>query len=173
MWRCTITRFLLVASVTAALALPATGSLASAPSAQREPGSGGTVTPVNDVDPLIGTSGGSKGAGMNPSVTAPFGMIQWSAMTRQNRVSVKPYAYEDNSIEGFIGTHQPAIWMGDYGYVSMMPGVGGVKTGIDDRKLPFSHENEVSTPYYYSVDMDAGSAGTIKGEITSTAMAGV
>lgn len=110
---------------------------------------------------------------MVPSVTAPFGMTQWSPMTRQNRVSVKPYAYEDAAIEGFIGTHQPAIWMGDFGYVSVMPGVGAVRAGIDDRKLPFSHDRETSTPHYYAVDLDAGSAGTITAEMTATERAGL
>jgi putative alpha-1,2-mannosidase len=37
---------------------------------------------------------------------------------------VSSYAYEDDAISGFIGTHQPAIWMGDYGYVTLMPEVG-------------------------------------------------
>ena len=38
------------------------------------------------------------------------------------------YEYDDTSISGFIGTHQPAIWMGDYGYVTLMPQVGDLRT---------------------------------------------
>ncbi len=56
-----------------------------------------------------------------PLVTTPFGMTNWTPQTRQNRISVSSYAYEDNTISGFIGTHQPAVWMGDYGYVTLMP----------------------------------------------------
>jgi putative alpha-1,2-mannosidase len=52
-----------------------------------------------------------------PFVTPPFGMTDWTAQTRQNKVSVTSYKYEDLSISGFMGTHQPAIWMGDFGYV--------------------------------------------------------
>jgi len=36
--------------------------------------------------------------------------------------------YDDTAITGFIGTHQPAIWMGDYGYVTLMPQVGELRT---------------------------------------------
>lgn len=93
-------------------------------------------------------------------------------MTRVNRVSVVPYAYEDSNIIGFMGTHQPVIWMGDFGYISLMPGVDQVKVTPDDRKFPFRHSDEVTTPYYYSVRMDAGSGETITGEMTATSRAG-
>jgi putative alpha-1,2-mannosidase len=71
---------------------------------------------------------------MIPSVAPPFGMTRWSPQTRQNctsssilqvlcyvegevtdtrvDVSMCPYNQTDERIHGFIGTHQPAIWMG-------------------------------------------------------------
>jgi len=55
-------------------------------------------------------------------------MTSWTAQTRQNKISVTSYAYKDTAITGFIGTHQPAIWMGDFGYVSLMPEVDEIKT---------------------------------------------
>ena len=58
-----------------------------------------------------------------PFVTPPFGMTDWTAQTRQNKLGGVSYKYEDTTISGFMGTHQPAIWMGDYGYVTLMPEV--------------------------------------------------
>ena len=83
-------------------------------------------SPVGWVNTYIGTGGGDVDyGGTMPLVTTPFGMTNWTAQTRQNRISVTSYAYEDTQISGFIGTHQPAIWMGDYGYVTLMPEIGG------------------------------------------------
>ncbi len=126
-------------------------------------------TPVTWVNPYIGTAGGgSEYGGTMPLVTTPFGMTNWTPQTRQNRISVSSYAYEDSTISGFIGTHQPAIWMGDYGYVTLIPEIGAVKTTPEARKLKFTHADEVVTPYYYSVVMDAGDGRRIKAEITAT-----
>src|SRR6202789_4642838 len=84
--------------------------------------------PVDWVNLFIGTGSGAIGyGGTMPFVTPPFGMTDWTAQTRQNRLSVVSYNYADKTISGFIGTHQPAIWMGDYGYVTLMPEVGAVK----------------------------------------------
>jgi putative alpha-1,2-mannosidase len=100
----------------------------------------GTVsgTPVDWVNTYIGTGGSSDGpdyGGTMPLVTTPFGMTNWTAQTRQNRISVSSYAYEDGTISGFIGTHQPAIWMGDYGYVTLMPETGNIKPTVEYRRL--------------------------------------
>ncbi len=103
-----------------------------------------------------------------PLVTTPFGMTNWTAQTRQNRISVTSYAYEDSTISGFIGTHQPAIWMGDYGYVTIVPEIGDIKTTPEARAMKFTHTDETATPYYYSVVMDAGRGHKIKAEITAT-----
>jgi predicted alpha-1,2-mannosidase len=126
-------------------------------------------TPVAWVNPYIGTAGGgNEYGGTMPLVTTPFGMTNWTPQTRQNRISVSSYAYEDPTISGFIGTHQPAIWMGDYGYVTLIPEIGAVKTTPEARKLKFTHADEVVAPYYYSVVMDAGDGRRIKAEITAT-----
>src|ERR1700731_1050751 len=127
--------------------------------------------PVDWVNTFIGTGGSGRGpeyGGTMPLVTTPFGMTNWTAQTRQNRISVSSYAYEDEAISGFIGTHQPAIWMGDYGYVTLMPEVGAVKISQQERKLPFSREHEITTPYYYSVKMGSDAAHRIAAEMTAT-----
>ena len=97
------------------------------------------ATPVDWVNPYIGSAGnGSEYGGTMPLVTTPFGMTNWTAQTRQNRVSVASYNYADSHIQGFIGTHQAAIWMGDYGYVTLMPELDGLRYAPEARQLPFS-----------------------------------
>src|SRR5690348_12723559 len=126
-------------------------------------------TPVDWVNPYIGTSGpGSDYGGTMPLVTTPFGMTNWTAQTRQNKIGVSSYNYGDTSISGFIGTHQPAIWMGDFGYVTIVPELDDIKTTPEARKLSFTHADESATPYYYSVLMKAAESREIKAEITAT-----
>src|SRR5205807_8579530 len=125
---------------------------------------------IDDGNPMIGTTGPSvyDYGGMIPGVATPFVMTHWTAMTRENKISVYSYNYSDQTIEGFLGTHQPAIWMGDYGYVSLMPSTGELKTS---RKLPFSHQDEISAPNYYAVKMD-DEGKSIQAELTATTRAG-
>ena len=63
-----------------------------------------------------------------PAVGPPFAMTNFSAQTGENSLNRMPYFYEDKKIMGFIATHQPTLWMGDYGYVSIMPQIGELKT---------------------------------------------
>jgi predicted alpha-1,2-mannosidase len=103
-----------------------------------------------------------------PFVVPPFGMTDWTAQTRQNKLGGVSYKDDDTTISGFMGTHQPAIWMGDYGYLTLMPEVDGLKTAPEERALGFKHEDEVARPDYYSVKMDAGSGRVIRTEMTAT-----
>jgi predicted alpha-1,2-mannosidase len=124
---------------------------------------------VQWVNPYIGTGDGKIGyGGTMPFVTPPFGMTNWTAQTRQNRLSVVSYKYEDTNIQGFMGTHQPAIWMGDYGYVTLVPQVGSLETAPEARQMSFRHEDEVVRPDYYSVSMTAKDGTRLKAEMTAT-----
>src|ERR1700756_3928094 len=124
---------------------------------------------VSYVNPLIGTKRSAIGyGGTMPFVTTPFGMTDWTPQTRQNKISVTSYNFDDTSISGFIGTHQPAIWMGDYGYVTVIPQVGELRTTPESRKLPYSHGSETARPDYYRVSLDAGADGKIQAEMTAT-----
>jgi len=124
---------------------------------------------VDRVNSYIGTGSGKIGyGGTMPFVTPPFGMTDWTPQTRQNKLSVVSYKYEDTKITGFMGTHQPAIWMGDYGYVTLMPEIGELKTTPDARGLEFTHSDEIARPDYYSVWMDAGNSKRIRTEMTAT-----
>ncbi len=122
------------------------------------------------VNSFIGSTGPTDNdfGGTIPAVAPPFAMTQWCAMTRQNFVSNNPYNYRDTTIIGFIGTHQPAIWMGDYGYVSFLPSTGEVKIDKIDRKLSFSHDDEKATPYYYSIKTKTANNKEISTEMTAS-----
>ena len=133
---------------------------------------------VDYVNPLIGTAAtgfakGLDGGGTMPSVGPPFAMTNFVAQTGENLMSRMNYFYEDDSIIGFLASHQPTVWMGDYGYVSVMPQTGDLKVLPRERALKFSHANEISTPYYYSVLLDAYNNQHIKAEIASTSRCGI
>lgn len=133
---------------------------------------------VDYVNPLIGTAAtgfakGLDGGGTMPSVGVPFAMTNFVAQTGENYMSRMNYFYEDSSIVGFLASHQPTVWMGDYGYVSIMPQLGTLKTLPSERALHFSHANEVSRPYYYSVLLDAAENKQIKAEIAAASRCGI
>ncbi len=124
---------------------------------------------VSWVNPYIGTGSGPIGyGGMMPFVTAPFGMTDWTPQTRQNKISGVSYKYDDTKISGFIGTHQPAIWMGDYGYVTLMAQTGALRTTPETRSMGFTHSDERVHPDVYSVWMTDGAGGRIRAEMTAT-----
>jgi predicted alpha-1,2-mannosidase len=133
---------------------------------------------VDYVNPLIGTAAtgfakGLDGGGTMPSVGPPFAMTNFVAQTGENYMSRMNYFYEDSSIIGFLASHQPTVWMGDYGYVSIMPQIGDLKVLPKERALKYNHKNEVSTPYYYSVLLNAANNQQIKAEMASTSRCGI
>ena len=107
---------------------------------------------------------------MIPSVAPPFGMTRWVAQTRQNYVSVTPYNHTDNTIHGFQGTHQPAIWMGESGQVVLMPGTGPVLSSFEDRGLQFNKDDEHISPSYYSVLLHRKESSSQNGSSISAEM---
>lgn len=129
------------------------------------------------VNPLIGTASyypstaKASYGGLIPSTMVPFAMTRWSAVTRKNYVSAAPYEYKDKQIHGFIGTHQPAIWMGENGQVSLQAGIGKtVLTSFDERGIPYSHDDEEAHPHYYKVKMQYNQetdSSSIVAEMTS------
>jgi len=104
---------------------------------------------------------------MIPSTAPPFAMTRWVAQTRQNYVSMPPYNYTDTSIHGFQGTHQPAIWMGESATVVVVPGAGQVRDLFEQRGMAFSHDTEVVSASYYSVEL-ATEDGPILAEQTAS-----
>jgi len=127
---------------------------------------------VDFVNSYIGTAAKGDG-GLALSVGPPFTMTNFSPQTCENTISRMYYVYEDTTILGFIASHQPTVWMGDYGYVSVMPEINSLKTLPDHRKLSFKHSNEIVSPYYYSVKMKTENNSYIKAEIAATERCGI
>jgi predicted alpha-1,2-mannosidase len=137
-------------------------------------GQQGAFSPVDTVNSFIGTTGDSESeyGGLIPAVAPPFAMTQWCAQTRENGIGRATYHYNDQSIMGFTGTHQPAIWMGDYGMVTICPETGTLYPG-SRRAMRFSHEEEKATPYSYSVVMHTGEGRVIKADMAASGRAGI
>jgi predicted alpha-1,2-mannosidase len=116
--------------------------------------------------------GTEKNANTIPAVGLPFGMTQWTPQTRTTEVKcLPPYFYKDNMLSGFRGTH----WLSgsctqDYGSFTIMPVMGKLKTMVTEYAVPFLHDNEISTPAYYKLDLPAQHLST---EITSTLRCGM
>ncbi|HEY8968312.1 MAG TPA: GH92 family glycosyl hydrolase, partial [Puia sp.] len=85
----------------------------------------------------------------------------------ENRMGRMVYTYEDTAVIGFTATHQPTVWMGDYGYVSVMPQMGPIKVLPGQRALTFRHKDEVAKPYYYATTLTTADAKKIKVEIAA------
>ncbi|KAI0532848.1 glycoside hydrolase family 92 protein [Xylaria digitata] len=124
------------------------------------------------VKPHIGTYGTSPNdnGGMIPSVSVPFGMTRWTAQTRENYISQVPYHDNDSFVHGFQATHQPAIWMGEFGQTVIAPGwTDEIKPAFEQRGLAFRKEDEVSSPYVYEVLLDADTEGEHGWDLTEAA----
>lgn len=139
---------------------------------------------IQYVQPLSGTAsattisaikhseagGTESNANTIPAVTLPFAMTQWTAQTRQTEIKCQPpYFYKDSILSGFRGTH----WLSgsctqDYGSFTIMPVVGKLKTTVAAFAVPFSHNNEITSPAYYKL-----TTGNIVSEITSTLRCGM
>ena len=119
--------------------------------------------PADLVNPLQGSASVHALSTGNtyPAVAVPWGMNFWIPQTGENGNGWQ-YVYFDKTIQGFKQTHQPSPWINDYGCFSIMPQSGAPEYNQKKRAAAFSHENEVSKPYYYGVEFDNG----IKTELT-------
>ena len=117
-------------------------------------------------------AGSEKNANTIPSVTFPFAMTQWTPQTRLTENKCQPpYYYNDSLLSGFRGTH----WLSgsctqDYGSFTIMPVTGKLKTDVADYAVPFSHENELTSPAYYRLNLPMKN---LSAEITSTPRCGL
>jgi predicted alpha-1,2-mannosidase len=140
---------------------------------------GAAPAPADEVNPIIGTTGPlgvANYGGVCPWVAPPHGMTDWTPMTQENGISHLPYRYEQKTIIGFMGSHQPTVWMGDYGFLTLMPEIGARRVRPQERGLEIVPGSEVSKPYSYSVQLaDAGDshAGKIDVQMTATARCGL
>lgn len=107
--------------------------------------------PVDYVNPLIGTLNKFELSNGNvyPVVAMPWGMNFWTAQTGKMG-SGWIYSYNEDKIRGFRQTHQPHVWLRDYGQFAIMPVTKGPVFDEDERASWYSHKVEKATPYYYS-----------------------
>jgi putative alpha-1,2-mannosidase len=128
------------------------------------------------VNLLIGNGGDSPNGsgGMIPSTAPPFGMTRWVAQSQVNYVSATPFNWTLNKVMGVTGTHQPAIWMGESGAISVSVGVGEdvvvdfEKRGLDVILGDDGQKNEVVSVGYYNVLLDDAHGGSIMIEQTAS-----
>lgn len=128
---------------------------------------------VDYVNPLIGTHGPYEYGSTAPLVAVPFGMTHWTPMNQEISPGVRAYRYYQKKIRGFLATHRPAIWMGDYGQVALMPGTGKIEVDRDRRSMEYRHRDETVTPYYYRVILDPDRSSRIDTEITASERCGI
>jgi predicted alpha-1,2-mannosidase len=130
----------------------------------------GTASSTTTAAQKHSEAGSEKNANTIPAVGLPFGMTQWTAQTRTTETKcIPPYFFKDSLISGFRGTHWiSGSCMQDYGSVTIMPVTGKLRT--QNYATPFSHNNEITTPAYYKVDLPAYHCTT---EITATARCGM
>ena len=124
------------------------------------------------VNPFIGTAQKNDGA-VAPFVGEPYAMTKFTPQTRQNGVCISAYTYEASAVTGFLASHQPLVGcMGDYGYVSVMPQAGSLRTGAWERRLEIDKTTEYSRPYIYCADL-RDEKGTIHTRMSAASRAGI
>ncbi|CAN5165265.1 GH92 family glycosyl hydrolase [soil metagenome] len=136
-------------------------------------------SPVDAVDPFIGTSG--KGHTF-PGAVAPFGMVQLSPDTdykpfRQSYDWASGYRYDDPTIMGFSHTHFSGTGHSDLGDVLITPLSGEVKWDAGDPTQPgsgyrsrYDKASEHPEPGYYSVNL---TDSRVRAELTAGVRTGL
>ncbi|MGC4232319.1 MAG: GH92 family glycosyl hydrolase [Niabella sp.] len=106
---------------------------------------------VEYVNPLIGSDShlGLSNGNTYPTICLPFGMNTWAPHTGKMGNGFL-YTYYSNFLYGFKQTHQPSLWINDYGQFSIMAVTQQHQFPEELRKSWFSHKVEVAKPYYYS-----------------------
>ena len=109
--------------------------------------------PVDCVNPLSGCNGDAEFSRGNTvaAIVAPFGSTTWAPQTDGDASPF--YQMKHSRFEGIRATHQPSIWMRDYGDFLITPVVGSWKGTSRDRASGFDRvgDHEIARPYYYSV----------------------
>jgi predicted alpha-1,2-mannosidase len=128
------------------------------------------TAPSTTATALKHSEGSEKNANTIPSVCVPFAMTQWTPQTRTTeKKCLPPYYYKDSLLSGFRATH----WLSgscvqDYGSFTIMPLRKKLQTRAADYAIPFTHDNETTSPSYYTLK-----AGGISSEMTSSLRCGL
>lgn len=117
------------------------------------------LQPMGGAQPLVGTS--SHGH-TSPGATVPFGFVQLSPGTPMKGLGgCAGYYYSDSEILGFSHTHLSGTGIGDLDDALVLPLTGALEE-LDNYKpisaerfgSSFTHDNEISEPGYYRVQLD-------------------
>ncbi|MBO9625798.1 MAG: GH92 family glycosyl hydrolase [Microbacterium sp.] len=128
---------------------------------------------VSYVDTRRGTNstGGFSRGNNIPAAAWPNGFNFITPMTNaDNSGTLYQYQRANNSqnqptLNGIGLSHEPSIWMGDRNSLAVMPAATGTpSSSLNDRKLTFSHDNEIARPDIYSVAFDNG----VRTDVTPT-----
>lgn len=112
----------------------------------------GTAASITQTAGIFGKDSEEFGQTL-PAVLEPNGMNFWTAQTRESEQKcIAPYYYQDSLFQGFRNSH----WIvggctQDYGSMTLMPLSGKLRTTPQSRATPFTHEQEIATPAYYSL----------------------
>ena len=125
------------------------------------------VRQLNAINTMVGTAqANTKTAGMFgkgseehgqtlPAVLVPNGQNFWTPQTQDTeKKCIAPYYYKDTELQGFRNSH----WIvggctQDYGSFTIATLGGKLRLQPEERATRFSHEDEVSHPHYYSVNL--------------------
>ena len=124
--------------------------------------------PVDYVNPLIGTASRradtGNSAGMMPYVCPPFAAVEWVPMTRLCEVGILSFAAPDRKFLGFVGSRQPAIWMGEWGQLSVMPQMSAAPDcDYRTRGLEIDKAKCVYAPHYAKIVTKEGVVAELAG----------
>ena len=125
------------------------------------------VRQLNAINTMVGTAqantktAGKCGKGSEehcqtlPAVLVPNGQNFWTPQTQDTeKKCIAPYYYKDMELQGFRNSH----WIvggctQDYGSFTIATLGGKLRLQPEERATRFSHEDEVSHPHYYAVNL--------------------
>lgn len=125
------------------------------------------VRQLNAINTMVGTAqantktAGKFGKGSEehgqtlPAVLVPNGQNFWTPQTQDTeKKCIAPYYYKDTELQGFRNSH----WIvggctQDYGSFTIATLGGKLRLQPKERATRFSHEDEVSHPHYYAVNL--------------------
>lgn len=127
------------------------------------------TAPVDLVHPLVGTQDEGQ---TYPAAGVPFAMTHWTPQTRAGETKcISPYYFTDAKIQGLRGSHFiSGSCVPDYGSMTVMAGTGPVLTDAVARASSFRRDNEHSSPYEYSVQLDDRN---VTASVTGTLRSGI
>ena len=125
--------------------------------------------PTSYVETMMGTGGAG---GIVPNAAVPFGMVQLAPDTDAGGTG---YFYGRNSLMGFSHMHKSGSGGGsDFQDILFLPVTGDAwvapDTLMNQYRTPFSHEDELSSPGYYSVRLPEFG---IRAELAATSRCGM